>query len=348
MVVSAFNLSYGIGQLPAGWLADRIGPRFLITIGLVGVALTGLLIGLSQTFVMLLVFLVLMGMFGGGYHPAASPLIAASVEPEKRGRALGFHLIGGSSSFFLAPIIAAAIAAVWGWRGSFIVLAAPTIVFGMIFYVLLSRRKDVGRSESIATNHEILRSIPGQTRHLVAFMILTTSVQAVILSVIAFMPLFMVDQFGVSEGTAAASLAYVYVAGLWASPLGGYLSDRLGRVPVMLVISFIIGPIIYMMNLMPYGPYGIGFGAVLLSIGTIMSIRMPVSEAYIFEQTSMRHRSTVLGIYFFASLEAGGVLTPVAGYCIDQLGFYFTLTIAGVITVIATLICSIFLLERRK
>jgi len=237
MVVSAFNLSYGIGQLPAGWLADRIGPRFLITIGLVGVALTGLLIGLSQTFVMLLVFLVLMGMFGGGYHPAASPLIAASVEPEKRGRALGFHLIGGSSSFFLAPIIAAAIAAVWGWRGSFIVLAAPTIVFGMIFYVLLSRRKDVGRSESIATNHEILRSIPGQTRHLVAFMILTTSVQAVILSVIAFMPLFMVDQFGVSEGTAAASLAYVYVAGLWASPLGGYLSDRLGRVPVMLVIN---------------------------------------------------------------------------------------------------------------
>jgi MFS family permease len=30
--VTAFNIAYGIGQLPAGWLADRFGPRLLITV----------------------------------------------------------------------------------------------------------------------------------------------------------------------------------------------------------------------------------------------------------------------------------------------------------------------------
>jgi len=29
LVISAFNLAYGIGQLPGGWLADRFGPRIM-------------------------------------------------------------------------------------------------------------------------------------------------------------------------------------------------------------------------------------------------------------------------------------------------------------------------------
>ncbi|MCK4353951.1 MAG: MFS transporter, partial [Dehalococcoidia bacterium] len=41
VVMMAFNLAYGISQLPSGWLADRIGPRILLTIGTVGVALAG-------------------------------------------------------------------------------------------------------------------------------------------------------------------------------------------------------------------------------------------------------------------------------------------------------------------
>jgi len=38
LVLSVFAISYGIGQLPAGWLADRIGPIALILIGTLGVA----------------------------------------------------------------------------------------------------------------------------------------------------------------------------------------------------------------------------------------------------------------------------------------------------------------------
>ncbi len=50
LVISAFTLACGIGQLPAGWLADRIEPRKLLTVGISGVALAGILVGLSQTY----------------------------------------------------------------------------------------------------------------------------------------------------------------------------------------------------------------------------------------------------------------------------------------------------------
>ena len=345
LVVSAFSLSYGIGQLPAGWLADRIGARVLLATGIGGVALAGLFIGLSQTFVMMVIFLALMGLVGGGYHPSAAPLISASVEPQNRGRALGFHLMGGSGSFFLSPLIAAAIAATWGWRGSFIGLAVPTAVFAIIFYVLLGRRAGTSRTEpTITERHGEMPSSPRRLRRLVAFMVLSTSTGAVTMSTIAFIPLFMVDHFGIAEETAAAFLSIVYSAGLWASPLGGYLSDRLGRVPVMLTVCFGAGPVIYLLNLVPYG---LGIGALLLVIGSIIYIRMPVSEAYIVGQTPERHRSTVFGIYYFASIEAGGVLTPVMGSLIDHFGFYSSFGMAAATLVTVTLVCSIFLWRSR-
>jgi len=341
LVVSAFALSYGIGQLPGGWLADRVGPHILINMGILGVALSGLLVGLSQTYSMMIVFLVVMGALGGGYHPSAAPLISASVEPKNRGRALGFHVIGGSASHFLAPLIGVAIATAWGWRGSFIGLAVPTIIFGIAFYVLLGRRAKMEKEKHIiAESHVETKSTLGRLRRLVAFMILSTFTQAILFSTIAFIPLFMVDHFGVGKETAGVSLAMIYSAGLWAAPLGGYLSDRLGRVPVLLAGCFISGPIIYLLNLVPYG---LSFGALLLVVGMIATMRMPVSEAYIVGHTPERHHSTILGIYYFSGMEGGGVLTPLMGSLIDQFGFYPSFTIAGSALVAVTLTCSVFL-----
>ena len=345
LVFSAFALPYGISQLPSGWLADRLGPRILITISISGVALTGLLVGLSQTYIMMIAFLILMGVVGGGYHPAAPPLISTSVEPKNRGRALGLHQVGGSASYFLTPLIGVAIATGWGWRGSFIGLAIPIIAFGIVFYVLLGRQVDTKRAEHrITDSHDRTPFTPGRLRRLVAFIILSAFTSAVIFSTIAFIPLFMVDHFGIGKETAAAFLAIIYSAGLWAGPLGGYLSDRLGSVPVILAVCLISGPVIYLLNLVPYG---LGFGVLLVIIGMIATMRMPVSEAYIIGQTSERNRSTIFGIYYFSGMEGGGILTPVIGSLIDRFGFYLSFTITGAALATVTLVCSIFLWASR-
>jgi MFS family permease len=215
------------------------------------------------------------------------------------------------------------------------------MAFGIIFYVLLGRRAETSTAQPVAGHlpGETL-AVPGRWRRLVAIIVVNTFAQAVTFAVIAFIPLFLVDHFSIGEETAAAFLAIVYSAGLWASPLGGYLSDRLGRVPVILVTCLIAGPVIYLLNLVPYG---LGIGALLIIIGMVMYIRMPASEAYVIGQTPERYRSTILGIYYFSSMEAGGLLTPVMGSLIDQLGFYPSFSIASVAVVAVTLACSVFL-----
>ncbi|RJQ59646.1 MAG: MFS transporter, partial [Desulfobacteraceae bacterium] len=50
LLISAFTLSYGLSQIPAGWFADRLGPRMLITIGICGVAGAGLLTAFSRSY----------------------------------------------------------------------------------------------------------------------------------------------------------------------------------------------------------------------------------------------------------------------------------------------------------
>jgi len=341
VIIMAFNLAYGISQLPSGWLADHINPRILLTIGTVGVALAGLLIGLSQTYIMAIVFLVLMGIAGGGYHPSAAPLISRSVEPKNQGRALGFHQMGGSGSFFLAPLVSAAIAAAWGWRAPFIWLAIPTALFGIAFYILLGRHPEVNRlPKSTPEYHDKPQSLSSYLPRLAPFMVLTVFTQAINFSIIAFIPLFMVDHFGVAEAAAAASISIIHSAGLWASPLGGHMSDRLGKVRVVLVSCLITGPLFCLLNVVPYG---LGIGALLLMIGIVMYIRMPSSESYIISQTPEHRRSTVLGIYYFSNMEAGGILSPVIGYCIDRFGFYSSFTGAGIAITMVTLVCAAFL-----
>jgi MFS family permease len=73
LVITLYTLSMGLSQLPSGLLADRIGPRRIISISILGIGLSGVLVGLTHSYYLMLAFLVLMGIAGGGYHPSTPP-----------------------------------------------------------------------------------------------------------------------------------------------------------------------------------------------------------------------------------------------------------------------------------
>ena len=344
-VVSAFMLSNAFSQLPAGFLADRIGTRVLVTVGILGVAIAGILVGLSQTYVMMLVFLMLMGLAGGGYHPAATPMISSAVEPNQRGRALGFHLIGGNAAYFLTPVIAGAIASAnifgLGWRGVFLVLAVPTALFGIFFHYFMGRRPDLNSSGMAKKNNgDEAPLAPGHVRRLISFLILTVLGGGLGMSIMAFLPLYVIDRFGATEQVAASILSIIWSSGLWSGPVGGYLSDRIGRVPVIVATGLASAVFIYMLN---FAPWAIGFMVVLLFIGISNSMRMPVAEAFIIDQTTLRNRSTIYGIYYFTMGGTGAVFAPIMGSIIDHYGFSVCFTTVAVSVAVVTLICTPFL-----
>src|SRR3989338_9461464 len=51
LVMSAFTITNGFAQLPAGWLADRVGVRVMILLSITGVAAAGFFIGFSNSYI---------------------------------------------------------------------------------------------------------------------------------------------------------------------------------------------------------------------------------------------------------------------------------------------------------
>ncbi len=345
-VVSAFAIPYGLAQLPSGWFADRFGPRRLILIGITGVSLAGFVVGLSISYTMLLAALFMMGALGGGYHPAAPPLISAAVPPSQRGRALGFHMIGGSASYFLAPLLAGGLAAIWGWRMPFISLAIPSMIFGVVFFVILGRRESAARVVPAPAGPSVATlGAPGVPERIdwtrmVTFLVLTSVSAAVVLSVVSFMPLYLVDVYGYAEQDGAIAVAVYYSTGLWAAVAGGYLSDRIGRVRVVVLFALLAGPVLAVLDI-AHSP--VVLMALLLFLGAGMYARAPASESYVVGHTPPGKRSTVLGVYYFGSLEGSGVLAPVMGFLIDHYGFRTSFMVSGLCLLVIAAVCAVIL-----
>jgi MFS transporter, FSR family, fosmidomycin resistance protein len=346
LVTTVFALASGAGQLPAGWFADRFSPIVLIAIGTLGVAVGGILVGLSQTYVMLLVCLLLMGVMTGGYHPASTPLILASVDKEHRGKALGLHLIGGNSSFFIAPLVAGPILAVWGWRGSFLALAAPTAIFGLIFYFYLTRKSGRMHIEAAKKKMESDRPPqPGYQRRLIAYLAMMILAGGAGMTVQAFLSLYIVDVLGASNAKAAMLMSILFIPGLIGAPfLGGYISDKIGTVKVIIATSLISGLIIFAINSFSLG---IWFYITLFIMGLNMALRMPVTEVFIMSQTPVQHRSTIFGVYYFTMQYTGAIFAPIMGGLITKYGFSSMFTFSAIAVTGISLVTSIFIWDAK-
>ncbi len=349
IVTTSFALAGGGAQLPSGWLADRISPVILIAMGTLGVAVGGILVGVSTTYIMLIIFLIIMGLMTGGYHPASTPMILSSVEPKVRGRALGLHLLGGNSSFFIAPLIAGGIMSIWplwGWRGPFIILAIPTAVFGLIFYVYLTRRGGKGHVETARQRAAAEKPPqPGYKRRLIAYLVQMILGGGAGMSVNAFLSLYMTDVLKTSDSEAAMLMSIMYIPGvIGGTVIGGWISDRIGTVKVIIATSILSGLIIFALKA---ATLGFGFFVVLFVMGLIMAIRMPVTEVFIMSQTPSKHRSTIYGAYYFTMQYTGAIFAPVMGWAIEKFTFDTMFTFSAIAVTAISAVTSFFIWDAR-
>ncbi|MFP4492033.1 MAG: MFS transporter [Spirochaetaceae bacterium] len=379
-VVSAFTIAYGFGQLPAGWLSDRVGPRYMLLAGISGVAIAGALIGISTSYMGLLIFLVLLGIMGGGYHPSASPLITAAVPASQRGKAIGIHIVGGSISNFLSPLVAVFIAGYLGWRGSYITISLPVFVFGLWLFFLMLRNDirarrtkeaspqpaaeenpvgqesvsaveaDAGADAVAGTTAEDTKEMGDSRRetlpNIIIILVISAAMGAAVGSSVSFVPLLVVDSLGYDQQTAALLLSIYFGTGIAAAPLGGIIVDRYGPLVLFFSVALLSGPIIILMGIIPH--WGI-MAVIMLSLGTIAFFRMTSSEIFFVSRVPGKYRSTVLGVYYFAGMEGRGIVSPFLGGAIDTWGFTASYTAVGLILSLIVAVClAIFFILQRK
>jgi ACS family glucarate transporter-like MFS transporter len=134
-VLSAFALGYALFQTPAGALADRFGPRAVLST-VVGLwSLFTALTGLAWSFGSLLVCRFLFGAGEAGAYPTCARAFYAWLPVAERGLAQGINFSGSRlGAAFALPAIAWLISSL-GWRPSFFALGAIGVAWAAGWFV---------------------------------------------------------------------------------------------------------------------------------------------------------------------------------------------------------------------
>ena len=149
-IQSAWYFSYGLMQIPSGWLADRLGSRRALAIFSVVWSLATLLTAFVTDFVSLLVMWSLMGAAQAGAFPCAAKALGRIFPESERARATGLLASGMTLGGAVAPVMTAMIlqsltawADAWGidrWRLLLGAYSIPGILWTVVFLGLVSLR----------------------------------------------------------------------------------------------------------------------------------------------------------------------------------------------------------------
>jgi len=120
VALAVFNTVSAVLQAPAGFLVDKIGARIPLIGGLLFGACAFLVVGLTNSYWMLVAMFAIAGIGNAVYHPADYALLSHHVPAERIGPAFSFHTFAGMAGSALAPPTLLTMEHLWGWRGAFI------------------------------------------------------------------------------------------------------------------------------------------------------------------------------------------------------------------------------------
>lgn len=319
-----------VGGIVLGMIGDRVGRRALLSISIALMGGATLVIGLLPTYssigiaapILLGLMRVVQGFSLGGEFTGSMVYTTELASPRWRGIiasstaagvTLGF-ILGSLSAFLVTRILGKDLAAEWGWRIPFL----ASLILVVIGYLLRHNIHESEQGEKAATMRApVLGSLIADWKPIVqTFGIVAFTNAAYYLTFT-----FAVEKRKAESDTFmlvnTLSLGVVLVAKV----LGGYLSDRVGRRKLMLVITFVLMVTLYFgQRLMLYGgPLEFGLGQLLLGVPIAMAFG--VHGAMLVEIFPLKTRVTSMSFAYSITLAlAGGVVPLIATWLIAQTG----------------------------
>ena len=105
VLLGAFFWAYALGQLPAGWLGDRYGARWMLSAYIVLWSLSTGLMGLAGSWAAILLLRLCCGLFEAGAYPVAAGIVSRWMPMGSRGFASSVVAVGGRLGGAAAPVL---------------------------------------------------------------------------------------------------------------------------------------------------------------------------------------------------------------------------------------------------
>ena len=169
LLMTTFFVISGIGQALAGFVVDKVGSRPVLFFGIGLLALSGVILGVSNSYAMLLVTAAVAGLGNSIFHPADFTLLNRRVAQPRLGHAFSVHGLSGNLGWAAAPVFMAGIATFAGWQAAGFAAAS---VGAVVLAILFLRRSMLANAaaELVVPSHAQVVAVKGAAANQFAFL----------------------------------------------------------------------------------------------------------------------------------------------------------------------------------
>jgi len=320
IVFGALQAGYLVAIVPAGWLADRYSPRWVIAVGATGTALPslafaavadGILVGTALRF--------LSGLFVAGVYVPGMRFVSDWFPEVTRGRALGLYIatyeLGSGFSFVFATIAAEAV----DWR---LAIAATSVGALFVAPMMLGLTRDSPERTTSATGGFDV-SVLRNRKYLAAVSIYSWhnwelfGVRNWLLAFLVATPAFVATDSAVLPGLVVGAMIAMSGVG---NAAGGWLSDRVGRpqtIAAGLGASTVLSATFGLLGGLPLS----ALVAVTLAYGVVLALDSAPTSTLVTEVVADEHVGTALSVQSLAGFSTTVVSPIVFGLALDRGGY---------------------------
>jgi MFS family permease len=355
LIMTIQNAVGALSNIPGGMVVDMVGKKgYLMAISLFWVGFPYALMSLTHSYWMLLLCVTLVGIGNNLWHPAAIPTLAWRY-PDRKGLVIAFHGMGGNIADGLAPVVVGALLAWMSWRTVVVINVVPGLVMATLILVMLgaftmtSSRADAinasGKSRgAMAYLKDFASLLHNRALMLVA---LSSSFRTMTqVGLLTVLPLYLAYEMGYSPFAVGLCLAVMQIAGFAAAPIGGHLSDKLGRKRVIMSTMLLSGVTIVFMA---FAGKSVAFVLFIALTGFFLYAMRAALQAWAAESTPREMAGSGVAIQFGIQSVGSAIAPAIFGMVADAYDLHAAfLVIAGTIVLANFLILFMPNGEARK
>ncbi len=311
LALSMLGVSRLLANVPAGMLADRVGVRPTMAIGLSVLAAGGLLAGSAPGFALLLLAILLQGMGGAFFSTAAITALVDRAGPARRGAAMSWFQGAMLLALSLGPPIGGVIAQRVAPHAPFLVQAALAVL--ALAAVGLSRpaRAVPPAAGTRASPVALLGSMAVLAAGLMGF----AGFFARTAAGWSLVPLIGPQRFAMDAEEVGLILGVATVANFAVLPAVAHATDRWGARVALLIATAVTLAAIALLALVPE-PWGLWAGTVLVMVGS--GAMLPSAGALVLEAATGTGTGAATALYRTLG-DVGIALGPVGSTTIASL-----------------------------
>lgn len=312
-LIAAFTITSSVLQPVSGYLVDQKNQRWMVYVGTFWMAVLLSLVGVLKSYPLLVFTVALAGLGTAAFHPQASAMVSA-VSGNRKGFFQALFVAAGNVGWALTPLVVVPFAQKYGLELTPLFVLPGVLVAFLLWFT--APRMPAGKKSAPPPLWPTLRS---NWTELTKIVLVVACRSLAYFGLVSFLPLYL-QQEKVSLLTGSRLLFLMLFAGAMGGLLGGYISDLVGRKPVIVGSLVAASPLFYL-----YLNTGGVISYLLLALAGACLLASFSVTVVVAQEVISKNAAMASGLMLGFGIGIGGLGVGLVGLLAEHMGIVYAI-----------------------